>query len=103
MGRVERQIAEKRPAPALLDEANGVISEVVRGETIAADELAVVLQRRAEIVAPVSRAEPVVFVETAVVGMIRRLQPIVPFSERAGGIAGRFERLGDRLFIAVQP
>src|SRR5207247_2450582 len=80
-----------------------VIGEIVGGEAVAANEVAVVLQRRAEVVAPVARAEAVVIVEAAVVGVIGRLQAVVPFAISCGSIAGRFERLGDRLFVKIEP
>src|SRR5437868_5941775 len=86
----------------LLDELQRVIRKIIGREPVAADELAVVLQRRAEIVAPVAGAKAVVFVKAAVVGMIGRLQTVVPFAKRPGRIAGGFERLSDRDLIEVQ-
>ena len=68
-----------------------MVGKVIDDEAIATYLFAVVIQRRAEVVAPVARGESVVLVESAVVGMVRRLRSVVPLSERAGRVAGRFE------------
>ena len=80
-----------------------MVGEVVGDVALAADELAVVLQRRVEVFAPVAGGEAVVLVEAAGVGVIGLLAAVVPFAERAGGVAGGLERIGDGLLVEVQP
>ena len=78
-----------------------MVGQVVGDVALAADGLAVVLERRVEVVAPVAGGEAVVFVEAAGVGMVGLLDAVVPLAEGAGGVAGGFERLGDGLLVEV--
>ena len=65
MRSIERQVAKEGAASVLLDELDRVVGEVVDDIPLALDDLAVVVEMRAELVAPVARAEPVVLVESA--------------------------------------
>ena len=96
------EIAEERLIFVLLNELQRVVGEVIDDVAIALNEFAVMVELRAEVVAPVARAKSVVFVEPPVVRMVWRLHSVVPLAERTGGIAGRFEHIGDRALIKIQ-
>src|SRR6185295_9845368 len=97
--RVERQIAEKRPCLVLLNECHRMVREVVGNETFAAHELAVVFERRVEILAPVAGGEAVIFFKTTRVRMIRPLATVVPFAEGARRVTRRLECLRDGCLV----
>ena len=99
---VVRQVAEERPGAVGLDERQRVVRQVVDDKALAAHQFPVVLQFRAEVVAPVARAEAVVLVESAGVGMVRPLEAVVPLAEGGGGVAGGLERFGNRGFVQVE-
>ena len=99
---VEWEIAEKRTRFVRLDERKSVFGEIVGDIALAADELSVVLEWRSEILAPMTGSEAIVFVEAARVGMIRPLAAVVPFAERASGVARGLEALSDGAFTGVQ-
>src|SRR5262249_57457705 len=86
----------------LVDKGERVVSEVVGDVTVAADHPAVVVERRAEVLAPVAGGETVVLVEPAGVRVIRVLCAIVPLAERPGCVTGRLKDLGDRPVAKVQ-
>ena len=94
-------IAEEGAFFVRFDKGDGSIGEVIHDVAIAADFLAVVIERWAEVVSPVSRSEAVVFIEAAVVGMIRRLGPIVPFTEGSSDVAICLEGVGDGRFVGI--
>ncbi len=80
-----------------------MIGEVINDKPIASHLLAVVIQRRAEVVAPMAGGESVVLVESAVVGMVRSLRTVVPLAERTGRVASGLKRIRDRRFVRIQP
>ena len=82
---VEREVTEERTIFVLLDELHRVVRQVVRDIAFAADQLAVVIELRVEILSPVSGSKTVVFIETAGVRMIGKLRPVMPLAESAGG------------------
>ena len=75
-----------------LDERHRMIGQIVDDKAATFYRLTVVLQRRVEIVAPMSGGKPIVFREAAAVRMKRILRTAVPFAERACRIAGRETR-----------
>ena len=103
MRRVEGQVTEERAIFVLPDELHRVIGQVVDDEAFAADEPAVVLQDRAEVVAPVAGAEAVILLEAAGVRVIRILHAVVPLPERGGRIPGCPERVADGLLVQIEP
>jgi hypothetical protein len=86
-----------------LDEAAGVGGDVVGDVAPAADEPAVVLQGRIEIVAPMPFREAIEGVEAAGQRMVGPLGAVVPLAEAAGGVAGVAEDLGERPLRGVHP
>ncbi len=105
MRRVEGQVDKERLAVAigLLDDLDRPVGEVVDTEAVAADQPPVVLQRRAEVVAPVTRTEPVELGEAPAVGVVGRLHPVVPLAEGRGDVAGPGKHVADGPFVQVQP
>src|SRR5205823_6840151 len=93
---------EERPITMLVDEPDGPVGQVVGDEPIAGHQLAVVVERRVEVMPPVSGREAVVLVEPAAVRVVRILRPVVPLAEAGGGVAGGLELVGDRLLIEVE-
>ena len=88
MRRVVGYITQERSILICFDEGQGMVREVIDDVAVPADFDAVVIKRRAEIVAPVARSETIEFVESAVIRVIRRLRSVVPFSKRARCVAG---------------
>ena len=105
MGRVVGEVGEEGLAGSvtLLDECDGPVGKVIDHESLAPDDLSVVIEGRAEVVTPVPGTESVVLVEAASIGMIRILHAIVPLPEGPGGIPRRLEGVGNRRFVQVHP
>ena len=88
--------------PILLHEFHGLVRQIIDEETFPGRSCHSV-QRRGEVVAPMAGSEPVVFVESTTVWVIRVLHPIVPFAKCSRSIACGFEGVGDGHFIQVHP
>ncbi len=73
MRRVVGEIAQEGLVFVLLHKLEGMVGEVVDDESLAPDNLAVVLENRAEIVAPVAGREAIILVEAAGVGVVASL------------------------------
>src|SRR4051812_34100966 len=80
-----------------------MVRQVVGNETFAAHGLAVMLERRIEILAPVAGREAVILLKAARIRMVGPLAAIMPFAEGAGHVSGRLERFGHRSLVEVQP
>src|SRR5262249_48663510 len=102
MGRVERHVAEEGAVAVLLYERQGMAGQVVGEVTLAADFFAVVLQRRAEGVAPVPGGKAVELVAGAGVGVVGVLGAVVPLPEEGRGVTGGLERVADRFLVEVE-
>ena len=96
------QVNEERLLLVLLHVVHGAGREIVDEETLSGDDLAVVFQHGRVVVAPVSGAEAVVFLNATGVGVIRRLHAVVPLAEGCGAVAGRFEILKHRRLIQIE-
>ena len=103
MRRVVGQVAEERIVAIVFDEFQRVVGEVVDHEAVAPNLAAIVIERRAEVVAPVSGGESVVFVEATIVGVIGGLGAVVPFAECAGGVAVGLKHVGDGGLVGIKP
>lgn len=103
MRRVVGQVAEEWSVFVGFDKFDGMVGEVVNHKSVAANFLLIVIQRRAEVVPPMARRKAVEFVEASVVRVIGRLSSVVPLSEGPRLVSGRFEYVGNRCFICVQP
>ena len=99
----ERDVAKERPVFVALDEVECPVGAHIDDIALGADHASVFLERRIEVLAPVARRVTKVLVEPAGQRVIRPLAAVVPFAERAGGVAGRFERVGDGCFVDIKP
>ena len=66
MRRVERQVTQERLVVMLVNESECVIGQIVREVSVPLHSEPVVIQRRAEVVPPVSRRETVELIESTV-------------------------------------
>jgi hypothetical protein len=103
--RVVREITEQGLAGAgvLTQEGDGPVGQIIGDVALALDRLAVVVERRVEVLTPVTGGEAIVLLEAAAVGVVGVLRAVVPLAEAAGGVAGRLERFGDRPLVEVEP
>ena len=87
----------------LLDKLHCFVGEVIGNKAITLHELSVMLERGAEVVAPVTGTKSVILIKTPTVGMVGVLHPVVPFSKGGGGIAGRLKRVGNGHLSQIHP
>src|SRR5207249_2019261 len=86
-----------------LNKRQRMVREIVRNIAPPARRLAVVIERRIEILAPMARSKTTELVEPARVRMIRPLAAIVPFAKAASGVPGGLEGLRNGPLIRIQP
>ena len=102
MRSVEGDIAEEGIVLVVLDKLHRVIRKIVDDVACPLNKFAIVIQRRAEVAAPVAGGEAVVFIKAARPWMIRILRAVVPFAKGARGIACSLEDIGDGLLVRIQ-
>ena len=78
---VVRNVSEKWPVPIFLHEFHGFVRKIVDEEALALYDLAIGLERRGKVVAPMAGSEPIVFVKPATIRMVRVLHSIVPLAK----------------------
>ena len=99
---VKRNIAKERASLVGLDELERMVGQIIDDKSLTLHRLAVVIERRVEIGAPMAGGEAVIFVEAAGIGVIGPLGAVMPFAERGGGVPGGFEGVGNRLLVEVK-
>ena len=87
---------------AFLHEAHGLVGEVVDAKAFSLDKFAIPLQRRAEVVAPVSGTEAIILIEAAAIRVVRELHAVMPFSKGPGAVARRLEKISYGGLVKVQ-
>ena len=102
MGGAVGQVDEEGLFLVFLHIVHGVGREIIDEETLASDDLAVVFQHGRVVVAPVSGAEAVVFLNATGVGVIRWLHAVVPLAEGCGAVAGRFKILKHGRLVQIE-
>ena len=101
MGRVVRNVAEEWGFLIRFDKLDGLAGKVVDNVAFPTDSLAIMVEGRTEIVAPVSRSESVILVESAIDWVIGGLGAVVPFTKGSCGVTGFLEHIGNGGFVVV--
>ena len=98
---IERQVDKERFITVSFNKRQRVVGKIVDDEPIALHDLAVMVERWTEVIPPMSRAEAVILLEAAPIGMVWVLHSVVPLTKRGRRVTSFGEGVTDRALVQV--